>query len=80
MFFTLFLTSCQRAGFGLLDWEIYYRDSVLVWIKEWITLDNERLLKLEGHIFNLRLHAFIWCQKAEEYKVFNNHIIRKSLL
>ena len=39
----------QRAGFGLLDWVLYYRACVLVWIKEWIILDNDSLLKLEGH-------------------------------
>ena len=38
---------------GLSNGLLYYKASALSWIKEWIMLEDQRLLKLEGH--DLRL-------------------------
>lgn len=38
-----------RGGMGMPDWFLYYKAAALVWIKDWIMLENQRILKLEGH-------------------------------
>lgn len=70
----------HKASFELPDWETYYRARTLVWIKEWVTLRNRRLLKLEGYDFKLDWHAFLWYQKSKEHKYVTNHIFWKALL
>lgn len=37
----------HRAGMGLPEWQQYYRACSIVWLKDWITLEDTRLLKLE---------------------------------
>ena len=38
----------------------------MVWIKEWITLENQRLLKLEDHDLKMGWHAYVWYGKYKE--------------
>lgn len=33
-----------NTGFGLPDWLTYYKACALVWLKEWVTLENTRSL------------------------------------
>lgn len=55
----------QKAGFGLSDWVTYFKACVLVWIKEWMTLSNERFLKLEGHNLSLSWRVYLRYQKLK---------------
>lgn len=32
----------ENAGFGLRDWESYYKTCAMVWIREWITIEDKR--------------------------------------
>ncbi|KAF7253859.1 LINE-1 retrotransposable element ORF2 protein, partial [Varanus komodoensis] len=49
----------ENGGFGLPDWMLYYQASVLMWLKEWITLRNKRILYLEGHDLQMGWHAYM---------------------
>lgn len=65
---------------GLPNFEIYYKASGLVWIKEWITLSNQRCLTLEGHDILEGWHSYIWYNIAGGDTIFKKHLIRSSLL
>lgn len=69
-----------KAGLGLPDRQWYYRAGALIWLKEWISIEDSRLLKLEGSDLSLGWHAFIWYDKVKTHKYFSNHCIRKALL
>ena len=51
----------------------------MTWIKEWITLVNQRLLKLEGYDLSMGWHAYVWYGKYKEQSRFMEHIVRKAL-
>ena len=51
----------------------------MVWIKEWITLENKRLLKLEGHDLKMGWHAYVWYGKYKEQSHFAEYFLRKAL-
>lgn len=70
----------HKGGFGLPDWSIYYKACSLVWIKEWMLLENQRLLTLEGHNLKLGWHAILWYRKTKGHNYVTNHILRKALL
>lgn len=57
--------SNKRAGLALPDFETYYKAAKLVWLREWITLKDKRLLLLEGHDLHLGWHNFIWYNKGK---------------
>lgn len=70
----------SRAGMGLPDWKTYYQACALVWLKEWITLEDNRLLNLEGNDLLLGWHAFLIYEKSKTHSYFKTNIIRKALL
>lgn len=55
----------EKAGLGVRDWQLYYRACVLVWLREWIVLEDQKLLKLGGNDLLLGWHAYVWCEKAK---------------
>uniref|UniRef100_A0A8C6VAE5 Reverse transcriptase domain-containing protein n=1 Tax=Naja naja TaxID=35670 RepID=A0A8C6VAE5_NAJNA len=66
-----------RGGFALPNWELYYQAANLMWVKDWITLRNTRLLTLEGHDLLLGLHAFLWYKGTKTQGYFRRHYIRE---
>ena len=69
----------EQGGLGLQSWLLYYKTHAMVWRKEWITLENKRLLKLEGHDLKMGWHAYVWYGKYKEQSHFAEHILRKAL-
>lgn len=61
------------------EWQLYYRAAALVWIKDWILEEDQRLLKPEGSDLLLGWHAFVWYDKIKTHKYFLNHCLRKAL-
>ena len=51
----------------------------MTWIKEWITLENQRLMKLEGHDIKMGWHTYVWYGRYREHSHFGEHILRKAL-
>lgn len=72
----------ERGGWGVPNWHLYYYSSALLWIKEWMTLKNQRLLNLEGFDLQIGWHAFLWDEKKAilKHSYFERHTIRKSLI
>uniref|UniRef100_A0A2D4HBJ0 Reverse transcriptase zinc-binding domain-containing protein n=1 Tax=Micrurus lemniscatus lemniscatus TaxID=129467 RepID=A0A2D4HBJ0_MICLE len=66
----------SRGGFGLPAWQTYYRGASLVWIKDWIKLENKRVLILEGHDLQIGWHAFLWNPNLK----IQRYTLRKSLI
>lgn len=70
----------HKGDFRLPDWSIYYKESTLVWIKDWTVLENQMLLNLEGHDLKLGWHTILWYTKVKGHNYVMNHILRKALL
>lgn len=70
----------QRVGLGVPNWQNYYKACALIWIREWIILEDRRLLKFEGRDLTLGWHAYFWYDKAKGHRYFNNHNLRNALL
>uniref|UniRef100_A0A803TJL4 Reverse transcriptase domain-containing protein n=1 Tax=Anolis carolinensis TaxID=28377 RepID=A0A803TJL4_ANOCA len=70
----------DRGGLALPDLRYYYEAANFSWLKDWIKLDNKKLLKLEGHNLRYGWHAYLWDEKDKVNKEFKRHIIRSSLL
>ncbi|XP_034258637.1 netrin-4 isoform X2 [Pantherophis guttatus] len=66
--------------FGLPDWEIYQKAVKIIWIKEWITLQNRRILTLEGHDLLEGWHTHLWDTKNKKKSYFHKHKIRETLI
>lgn len=70
----------NRGGWALPNLKLYYYSSCLNWIEEWIRLDNERLLCLEGYNLRYGFHGYMWYNKLKADKNFDHHFVRRSLL
>ena len=70
----------ERGGLGLPDLKLYFKACCLMWIRDWIMLENQKMLQLEGHELRFGWHAYIWYDKVKINKDFKNHCIRKALL
>ena len=57
-----------------------YFDVCLFWMKEWITLENKKLLQIEGHELRFGWHAYLWYDNIKVNKDFKNHFIRSAIL
>lgn len=62
------------------NFEIYYEAICLLWIREWITLQNQKLLLLEGFNKVFGWHAYLFYEKEKADKAFKHHYIRNNLL
>lgn len=69
----------DRGGLAVPDWELYYKAAGLTWIKEWMRLDDKRMLYLEGFDLIRGWHAFLWDGPDKQHMYFQRHIIRASL-
>ena len=71
--------SKERGGLNLPNLELYYNAACFVWIKDWLTLSNSYILKLEGHDLIFGWHAYLWFGKIGAHQSFKNHCIRRAL-
>uniref|UniRef100_A0A670J1I6 Reverse transcriptase domain-containing protein n=1 Tax=Podarcis muralis TaxID=64176 RepID=A0A670J1I6_PODMU len=70
----------ERGGFALPDLKLYYEASCLCWLKDWVKLENNELLDLEGFDNRFGWHAYLWHEKRKVHKGFGNHIFRGPLI
>lgn len=70
----------EKGGYALPDLKIYYWACSLVWIQNWIKLEEKEVLDLEDIQLRFGWHAFLNYNMLEKNRDFNNHPIRKSLL
>lgn len=66
----------ERGGFALPDLSLYYEAACLLWLKDWIKLENRDLLDLEGFNNRYGWHAYLWYEKVKVHRAFLNHIFR----
>uniref|UniRef100_A0A2D4PHJ0 Uncharacterized protein n=1 Tax=Micrurus surinamensis TaxID=129470 RepID=A0A2D4PHJ0_MICSU len=59
---------------------MYHLAAAMVWIKDWINLENKRVLSIEGHDLQRRWHSFLWDGKCKQHVYFQRHMIRDSLI
>lgn len=64
----------------LPNWEGYFEACCLVWVREWITLRNKKLLAIEGANKTFGWHAYLMYNKSKTDSLFKHHFIRNSLL
>uniref|UniRef100_A0A670HNW0 Reverse transcriptase domain-containing protein n=1 Tax=Podarcis muralis TaxID=64176 RepID=A0A670HNW0_PODMU len=70
----------EKGGFALPDLKLYYEAACLCWLKDWVKLENNELLDLEGFDNRFGWHAYLWHEKRKVHKGFENHIFRGSLI
>uniref|UniRef100_A0A803T1R0 Reverse transcriptase domain-containing protein n=1 Tax=Anolis carolinensis TaxID=28377 RepID=A0A803T1R0_ANOCA len=70
----------QRGGLALPNLKLYREAAILIWLREWIHLDNQSLITLEGDSLKFGLHAYLIYGKVAEDSNFNKHPIRKTLM
>lgn len=70
----------KNGGLQLPKLRIYFEAVGLCWIQDWITLENNRLLSLEGYNLAYGWHAYLLYEKWKSDKFFKDHVIRKALL
>lgn len=69
-----------RGGLGLPNLTLYYYAAVLVWIVEWLLLEDDKLIVLEGDNLRFGLHGYLFYSKCKVHKECKNHILRKAML
>lgn len=52
-----FMRLLKNGGLQLPNLKLYFEEVALSWLQEWIKMDNNRLLKLEGHDLKFGWHA-----------------------
>uniref|UniRef100_A0A2D4MCC1 Uncharacterized protein n=1 Tax=Micrurus spixii TaxID=129469 RepID=A0A2D4MCC1_9SAUR len=68
----------ERRGLDLSDMKLYFDTCCLAWLKEWVNLQNKRLLDLEGHELRFGWHGYLWYDKVKAN--FNNQFARRAIL
>uniref|UniRef100_A0A670II65 Reverse transcriptase domain-containing protein n=1 Tax=Podarcis muralis TaxID=64176 RepID=A0A670II65_PODMU len=69
----------ERGGFSLPDLSLYYEAACILWLKDWIKLENRELLDLEGFNNRYGWHSYLWYGKVKVHKSFLDHIFRGPL-
>lgn len=70
----------ERGGLQLPNLELYHDACCLVWVRDWIMLEEEKLLTLEGFNRLFGWHAYLLYDKEKSDTMFKHHFIRGSLL
>lgn len=70
----------EKGWLAFPNLKLYFEACCLVWIKDWMTLKNERLLELEGHELRFGWHSYLWYEKLEVNALFKNHFVRYAIL
>lgn len=70
----------KRGGLGLPNLKSYYMATVMVWLKEWLLLDDDKLLALEGFNMRFGFHGYLFYDKKKVHKNCVNHVICRTLL
>lgn len=69
----------SNGGLQLPNLGLYF-EAVALSLQEWVHLDNNRLLKLEGHDLAFGWHTYLIYEKWKIDRAFKNHSIRRILL
>lgn len=52
------------------NFRIYFEAVGFTWIQDWVKLENNRLVKLEGHNLSLGWHTYLLYNKYKNDKFF----------
>uniref|UniRef100_A0A803SZA2 Reverse transcriptase domain-containing protein n=1 Tax=Anolis carolinensis TaxID=28377 RepID=A0A803SZA2_ANOCA len=63
--YTTMISTKNTGGFGVPDLRLYHEASALYWIKDWIKLEEKKLLILEGHDLRRGWHGYLWYEKSK---------------
>lgn len=69
----------ENGGLQMPNLKIYFEAVCLSWLQEWILVENNKLLKLEGNYLSYGWHAYLLYEKSRIDRIFTCHIIRKAL-
>lgn len=69
----------DNGGLQVPNLRTYFEAVCLSWLRNWITLEDDRLLKLEGFGLRYGWHAYLAYDKKKVDSIFACHIIQKVL-
>lgn len=78
--FKILCDAKERGGLQLPNLELYHEAVCLSWIKDWIIVDNKKLLSIEGAGKIFVWHAYLLYDKVRADPMFSHHYKRNNLL
>lgn len=70
----------SRGGLGVPNLKVYYFASILLWIMDWILMEDEQLLNLEGENLRFGLHGYLFYNKDKVHNESKRNILIKAML
>lgn len=70
----------ERGGLQVLNFKIYYEAVCLSWLSKWISLQDKKLLNVEGFDKKQGWHAYLYYDKAKRESSFKHHYVCLPLL
>lgn len=69
----------ENGGLQMPNLRIYFKAACFSWFQKWVTLDDTRLLRLEGYSARYGWHAYLAYGGGKVDNEFIRHVIRKPL-
>lgn len=79
--YKLLFEDTERGGVALPSIHLYYKAAAMIWVDDWMRLEDARILELEGYDMEKGWHNILWSttQMKQIPKMIKNHTIRGSL-
>lgn len=69
----------ENGGLQIPNFRIYFEAVCFLWLRDWILLEDDKLLKLVGFDLSYGWHTYLAYKTDKNDKIFNCHLIRRVL-